>query len=197
MKAFTQFEGTTIPLMNDNIDTDQILPKNFLKRVEKTGFGEFLFDDWRYLAKCKPNPEFILNFPQYKEASILITGDNFGSGSSREHAAWALLDYGFSVVIAGSFGDIFYMNATKNGLLPIVLPLPVRQQLAALSPDTAIHVDLPLQQVIIDGEIIPFEIDPAWKHKLVNGLDEIGITLQEADKISAYEQTIPDYRLPM
>ena len=197
MKAFTQFEGTTIPLMNDNIDTDQILPKNYLKRVEKTGFGEFLFDDWRYLAKRKPNPEFILNFPQYKEASILITGDNFGSGSSREHAAWALLDYGFSVVIAGSFGDIFYMNATKNGLLPIVLPLPVRQQLAALSPDTAIYVDLPLQQVIIDGEIYPFEIDPAWKHKLVNGLDEIGITLQEADKISAYEQTIPDYRLPM
>lgn len=197
MKAFTQFEGTTIPLMNDNIDTDQILPKNYLKRVEKTGFGEFLFDDWRYLAKRKPNPEFILNFPQYKEASILITGDNFGSGSSREHAAWALLDYGFSVVIAGSFGDIFYMNATKNGLLPIVLPLSVRQQLAALSPDTAIYVDLPLQQVIIDGEIIPFEIDPAWKHKLVNGLDEIGITLQEADKISAYEQTIPDYRLPM
>ncbi|WP_430611973.1 3-isopropylmalate dehydratase small subunit [Enterococcus sp. DIV0876] len=197
MKAFTQFEGTTIPLMNDNIDTDQILPKNYLKRVEKTGFGEFLFDDWRYLAKRKPNPEFILNFPQYKEASILITGDNFGSGSSREHAAWALLDYGFSVVIAGSFGDIFYMNATKNGLLPIVLPLSVRQQLAALSPDTAIYVDLPLQQVIIDGEIYPFEIDPAWKHKLVNGLDEIGITLQEADKISAYEQTIPDYRLPM
>lgn len=194
MKAFTQFKGTTMPLMNDNIDTDQILPKNYLKRVEKTGFGEFLFDDWRYLAKRKPNPDFVLNFPEYQTASILIAGDNFGSGSSREHAAWALLDYGFSVVIAGSFGDIFYMNATKNGLLPIVLPLAVREQLAALPPATAISVDLPLQQVTIEENVYPFEIDASWKHKLVNGLDEIGITLQEADKITAYEQTIPDYR---
>ncbi len=194
MKAFTQFKGTTMPLMNDNIDTDQILPKNYLKRVEKTGFGEFLFDDWRYLAKRKPNPDFVLNFPEYQTASILIAGDNFGSGSSREHAAWALLDYGFSVVIAGSFGDIFYMNATKNGLLPIVLPLAVREQLAALPPTTAISVDLPLQQVTIEGNVHPFEIDASWKHKLVNGLDEIGITLQEADKITAYEQTIPAYR---
>jgi len=183
-----------MPLMNDNIDTDQILPKNYLKRVEKTGFGEFLFDDWRYLAKRKPNPDFVLNFPEYQTASILIAGDNFGSGSSREHAAWALLDYGFSVVIAGSFGDIFYMNATKNGLLPIVLPLAVREQLAALPPTTAISVDLPLQQVTIEKNVYPFEIDASWKHKLVNGLDEIGITLQEADKITAYEQTIPAYR---
>lgn len=196
MNAFTQFEGTTMPLMNDNIDTDQILPKNYLKRVEKTGFGEFLFDDWRYLAKRKPNPDFILNFPEYQQASILIAGDNFGSGSSREHAAWALLDYGFKVVIAGSFGDIFYMNATKNGLLPIVLPLKVRQHLAALPPTTAIFVDLPSQQVVINGESHSFVIDASWKHKLVNGLDEIGITLQEADKITAYEQTIPAYRLP-
>lgn len=195
MKAFTQFKGTTMPLMNDNIDTDQILPKNYLKRVEKTGFGEFLFDDWRYLAKRKPNPNFVLNFPEYQTASILIAGDNFGSGSSREHAAWALLDYGFSVVIAGSFGDIFYMNATKNGLLPIVLPLAVREQLAALPPTTAVSVDLPLQQVNIEGDVYPFEIDASWKHKLVNGLDEIGITLQEADKITAYEQTIPAYRV--
>lgn len=194
MKAFTQFKGTTMPLMNDNIDTDQILPKNYLKRVEKTGFGEFLFDDWRYLAKRKPNPDFVLNFPEYQTASILIAGDNFGSGSSREHAAWALLDYGFSVVIAGSFGDIFYMNATKNGLLPIVLPLAMREQLAALPPTTAISVDLPLQQVTIEKNVYPFEIDASWKHKLVNGLDEIGITLQEADKITAYEQTIPAYR---
>jgi len=194
MKAFTQFKGTTMPLMNDNIDTDQILPKNYLKRVEKTGFGEFLFDDWRYLAKRKPNPDFVLNFPEYQTASILIAGDNFGSGSSREHAAWALLDYGFSVVIAGSFGDIFYMNATKNGLLPIVLPLAVREQLATLPPTTAISVDLPLQQVTIEKNVYPFEIDASWKHKLVNGLDEIGITLQEADKITAYEQTIPAYR---
>ena len=107
MEAFTYYQGKTIPLMNDNIDTDQILPKNYLKRVEKTGFGQYLFDDWRYLPNRRSNPEFILNFPEYKEASILISGDNFGSGSSREHAAWALMDYGFRAVIAGSFSDIF------------------------------------------------------------------------------------------
>jgi 3-isopropylmalate/(R)-2-methylmalate dehydratase small subunit len=194
MEAFTYYQGKTIPLMNDNIDTDQILPKNYLKRVEKTGFGQYLFDDWRYLTKRQPNPEFILNFPEYQEASILITGDNFGAGSSREHAAWALMDYGFHAVIAGSFSDIFYMNATKNGLLPIVLPLPVRQELAALPPDEKIAIDLPNQQVIVKQTSYAFEIDATWKHKLVNGLDEIGITLQEEEKITAYEKTIPNYR---
>lgn len=195
MQAFTYYRGKTMPLMNDNIDTDQLLPKNYLKRVEKTGFGEFLFDDWRYLSQRRPNPEFILNFPEYKEASILISGDNFGSGSSREHAAWALMDYGFKAVIAGSFSDIFYMNATKNGLLPIVLPLQVRQELASLSPETMIDIDLPNQQVIIDGTSYSFAIDATWKHKLVNGLDEIGITLQDEEKITAFEKTIPAYRV--
>ena len=186
MEAFTYYQGKTIPLMNDNIDTDQILPKNYLKRVEKTGFGQYLFDDWRYLSNRRSNPEFILNFPEYKEASILISGDNFGSGSSREHAAWAL--------IAGSFSDIFYMNATKNGLLPIVLSLSARQVLAALAPDERIAIDLPKQHVTVKQTVYPFEIDATWKHKLVNGLDEIGITLQEEEKITAYEKTIPHYR---
>lgn len=194
MEAFTYYQGKTIPLMNDNIDTDQILPKNYLKRVEKTGFGQYLFDDWRYLSNRRSNPEFILNFPEYKEASILISGDNFGSGSSREHAAWALMDYGFRAVIAGSFSDIFYMNATKNGLLPIVLSLSARQVLAALAPDERIAIDLPKQQVTVKQTVYPFEIDATWKHKLVNGLDEIGITLQEEGKITAYEKTIPHYR---
>ncbi|MCC9274120.1 MAG: 3-isopropylmalate dehydratase small subunit, partial [Enterococcus aquimarinus] len=121
MEAFTQYQGKTVPFMNDNLDTDQIIPKTYLKRIEKTGFGEFLFDDWRYLRDRRLNPEFVLNFPEYQEATILISGENFGSGSSREHAAWALMDYGFKAVIAESYSDIFYMNAVKNGLLPIEL----------------------------------------------------------------------------
>ncbi|MGC6767130.1 3-isopropylmalate dehydratase small subunit [Enterococcus sp. LJL51] len=187
MEAFTQHTGTTVPLMNDNIDTDQIIPKSFLKRIEKTGFGEFLFDEWRYLPDRTPNPEFILNEPQYQGATILISGDNFGSGSSREHAAWALDDYGFRAVIAGSFSDIFYMNATKNGLLPIVLPLAARQKLAALPAAQTITIDLPKQQVLADGEAYSFDIDGTWKHKLVNGLDDIAITLAYEKEIGEYE----------
>lgn len=187
MEAFTQRTGTTVPLMNDNIDTDQIIPKSFLKRIEKTGFGEFLFDEWRYLPDRSLNPDFILNEPQYQGAEFLISGDNFGSGSSREHAAWALTDYGFRAVIAGSFSDIFYMNATKNGLLPIVLPLEARQQLAALPAEQEITVDLPNQQVIANGESYGFEIDGTWKHKLVNGLDDIAITLEYEREIGEYE----------
>ncbi|MHC5215986.1 3-isopropylmalate dehydratase small subunit [Enterococcus sp. LJL128] len=187
MEAFTQHTGTTVPLMNDNIDTDQIIPKSFLKRIEKTGFGEFLFDEWRYLPDRTPNPEFILNEPQYQGATILISGDNFGSGSSREHAAWALDDYGFRAVIAGSFSDIFYMNATKNGLLPIVLPLEARKKLAVLPADQTITIDLPKQQVLADGEAYNFDIDATWKHKLVNGLDDIAITLAYEKEIGEYE----------
>ncbi|MGL4697371.1 3-isopropylmalate dehydratase small subunit [Enterococcus larvae] len=187
MEAFTQHTGTTVPLMNDNIDTDQIIPKSFLKRIEKTGFGEFLFDEWRYLPDRSLNPEFILNEPQYQGAEFLISGDNFGSGSSREHAAWALADYGFRAVIAGSFSDIFYMNATKNGLLPIVLPLEARQKLAGLPAEQEITVDLPNQQVVANGEAYEFEIDGTWKHKLVNGLDDIAITLEYEDAIGEYE----------
>ncbi|MCD5030319.1 3-isopropylmalate dehydratase small subunit [Enterococcus asini] len=194
MEAFTVYTGKTVPFMNDNVDTDQIIPKSYLKRVDKKGFGEFLFDDWRYLADRTANPDFVLNEPQYKEATILISGDNFGSGSSREHAAWALMDYGFKAVIAGSFSDIFYMNATKNGLLPIALPKDARNTLASLPAETVIEIDLPAQAVRAGDTVWPFEIDSTWKEKLVKGLDEIGITLQDADLIADYEaKRVPAY----
>ena len=193
MEAFTVYQGKSVPFMNDNIDTDQIIPKTYLKRIEKTGFGEFLFDDWRYLRDRSPNPEFVLNEPQYAEATILVTGDNFGSGSSREHAAWSLMDYGFRAIIAESYSDIFYMNAVKNGLLPIRLPKEEVKVLSECSADEAIEIDLVNQMVRASDHVFSFEIDQMWKHRLVNGLDEIGETLIEEEKISAYEQNIPSY----
>ncbi|MHC5188832.1 3-isopropylmalate dehydratase small subunit [Enterococcus cecorum] len=194
MEKFTIHTGQSVPLMNDNIDTDQLIPKTYLKRVEKSGFGEFLFDDWRYLADRSLNPDFILNHPDYQQATILVAGDNFGSGSSREHAAWALIDYGFKAVIAGSFSDIFYMNATKNGLLPIVLDQNAREKIAHLPSNHQLTIDLAAQTVSVGEDTYHFDIDETWKYKLLNGLDEIGITLQSADEITAYEQTIPSYR---
>lgn len=193
MEAFTVYQGKTVPFMNDNIDTDQIIPKTYLKRIEKTGFGEFLFDDWRYLRDRSPNPEFVLNEPQYKSATILVTGDNFGSGSSREHAAWSLMDYGFRAIIAESYSDIFYMNAVKNGLLPIRLPKDEVKALSECAADEAIEIDLVNQVVRANDHVFSFEIDQMWKYRLVNGLDEIGETLIEEEKISAYEQNIPSY----
>lgn len=193
MEAIKIHKGTMVPLMNDNIDTDQIIPKSFLKRIEKTGFGEFLFDEWRYMPDRSLNPEFILNDPKYGQATILVSGDNFGCGSSREHAAWALKDYRFRVIIAGSFSDIFYMNATKNGLLPIVLPLDQREKIAGLSADTEITVDLPAQKIITPAGIFDFDIDATWKEKLVNGLDDIDITLAHEELITAYEEAMPSY----
>lgn len=194
METFKKHRGQSVPLLNDNIDTDQIIPKGYLKRTEKTGFGEFLFDEWRYLADRSLNPEFILNRPEYTGASILISGDNFGSGSSREHAAWALTDYGFKAVIAGSFSDIFYMNATKNGLLPIRLPKKERQYLAELPPKTMILIDLPNQLIKAKEEVFSFDIDATWKKKLIYGLDDIAITLNDEEKITAFEQKrIPAY----
>lgn len=194
MEKFTIHTGQSVPLMNDNIDTDQLIPKTYLKRVEKSGFGEFLFDDWRYLADRSLNPDFILNHPDYQQATILVAGDNFGSGSSREHAAWALMDYGFKAVIAGSFSDIFYMNATKNGLLPIVLDQNAREKIAHLPSNHQLTIDLEAQTVSVGEDTYHFDIDETWKYKLLNGLDEIVITLQSADEITAYEQTIPSYR---
>lgn len=194
MEKFTIHTGQSVPLMNDNIDTDQLIPKTYLKRVEKSGFGEFLFDDWRYLADRSLNPDFILNHPDYQQATILVAGDNFGSGSSREHAAWALMDYGFKAVIAGSFSDIFYMNATKNGLLPIVLDQNAREKIAHLPSNHQLTIDLAAQTVSVGEDTYHFDIDETWKYKLLNGLDEIGITLQSADEITAYELTIPSYR---
>ena len=187
MEAINHYTGYTVPLMNDNIDTDQIIPKNFLKRIEKTGFGQFLFDEWRFLDNRKDNPDFILNHPEYKEATILVTGDNFGCGSSREHAVWAIADYGFKVIIAGSYSDIFYMNAIKNGVLPIVLPESERKELSKLASTDTIAIELDNQQIIVGDKKIPFSIERKWRDKLISGQDDIDETLEYADLISAFE----------
>lgn len=194
MEKFTVYKGTTVPLMNDNIDTDQLLPKQFLKLIDKKGFGKYLMYSWRYLDDdYTENPNFIFNQEAYRKATILITGDNFGAGSSREHAAWALEDYGFKVVIAGSFGDIHYNNELNNGMLPIVQPIEVREQLANLSPEDEVTVDLPQQKIISPVGEFSFEIDADWKKKLIEGLDDIGITLQFEDLIAEYEKNRPSY----
>ncbi|MFC4652420.1 3-isopropylmalate dehydratase small subunit [Lactococcus nasutitermitis] len=194
MEKLTTYTGTTVPLMNDNIDTDQIIPKQFLKAIDKKGFGKNLFFEWRYADKdYNENPDFVLNQPEYRQASILISGDNFGSGSSREHAAWAIADYGFRIVIAGSFSDIFYNNSLKNGLLPIVQPRDVLAELSKISSTENITVDLPNQTIIASTGTYHFDIDATWKHKLENGLDDIGITLQYEDAISTYESKRPSY----
>ena len=193
MEPIKIHKGKTVPLMNDNIDTDQIIPKSFLKRTEKSGYGKYAFDEWRYLKDGSDNPEFILNDANRQEATILISGDNFGCGSSREHAAWALKDYRFRVVIAGGYGDIFYMNATKNGLLPIILPFEARQELASILAEEEITIDLPNQKVIASTGTYAFDIDATWKEKLVNGLDDIALTLVHEQAIAAYESEVPDY----
>lgn len=188
MEPINVHNGKTVALMNDNIDTDQIIPKIFLKRIEKTGFGAFLFDEWRFLKNGDPNPDFPLNAPDRQEATILVTGDNFGCGSSREHAAWALKDYRFRVIIAGSYSDIFYMNALKNGILLIELPQEARDELAQTAADTTIQIDLPNQVVRASAKEYHFEIDPTWKHKLANGIDDITETMGYAQQISDYEE---------
>lgn len=193
MEKFIQHTGILVPIMNDNIDTDQLIPKAYLKRVEKTGFGKHLFDEWRYLPDGSDNPNFPLNDPDYRQATILVAGDNFGSGSSREHAAWALKDYGFRAIIAGSFSDIFFMNATKNGLVPVTLPQAAREQLAKISRMTPVTVDLEQQEVRAGEYVYPFAFDATWREKLLNGLDDIAITLADEEQIESYEQTIPAY----
>lgn len=194
MEKFTVYRGTTVPLMNDNIDTDQILPKQFLKLIDKKGFGKYLMYAWRYQDHSyTENPDFIFNQEAYRKASILITGDNFGAGSSREHAAWALADYGFKVVIAGSFGDIHYNNELNNGILPIVQPREVREKLAQLAPTASITIDLPQQKILTPVGEFSFDIEQDWKYKLINGLDDIGITLEHEALITQYEKTRPAY----
>ncbi|STP12900.1 3-isopropylmalate dehydratase small subunit [Helicobacter mustelae] len=189
MQKFEIHKGRAVALWCDNIDTDQLIPKTYLKRIEKSGFGEFLFDDWRYNKDRSPNKNFVLNAPENQGVSILVTGENFGSGSSREHAVWALMDYGFAVIIAGSFSDIFYNNAIKNALLPISLPLEVRKHFAK----GEVEVDL-RDQVVRAGDFrVKFEIDPKWKQRLLLGLDEIAITLKHLPAIESYEQNIPKY----
>jgi 3-isopropylmalate/(R)-2-methylmalate dehydratase small subunit len=176
------------------VDTDQIIPKQFLKRVERTGFGQFLFYDWRYLEDGKtPNPDFELNQPRFKGASILLTRDNFGCGSSREHAPWAILEYGFKVIIAPSFADIFYNNCFKNGMLPIILPPEDVEELfreVKNNQGEKFSIDLPKQSVTTSsGRVIHFDVNEFRKHCLVNGLDDIGLTLQHESQIAAYEKS--------
>ena len=201
MEKFTRLEGLVAPLDRANVDTDAIIPKQFLKSIKRSGFGANLFDAWRFLdhgepgmdsSTRQPNADFVLNQPRYKGASILLARKNFGCGSSREHAPWALGDYGFKAIIAPSFGEIFYNNCLKNGLLPIVLADTEVDQLfheVAAFPGFRLIVDLE-QQVVstVDGsKVFRFEIDPSRKHCLLNGLDEIGTTLQHADEIRAFE----------
>ncbi|MFQ3710028.1 3-isopropylmalate dehydratase small subunit [Staphylococcus equorum] len=185
IKPITTYTGKVVPLFHDNIDTDQIIPKVHLKRISKSGFGPFAFDEWRYLDDGSDNPDFNPNKPEYKDASILITGDNFGCGSSREHAAWAIKDYGFDIIIAGSYSDIFYMNCTKNAMLPIVLDEEARKHLAQ---SESITVDLPNQTVSSPDKTFTFDIDETWKNKLVKGFDDVAVTLQYEDEIKSYER---------
>jgi 3-isopropylmalate/(R)-2-methylmalate dehydratase small subunit len=199
MKPFTSVTGTVAPLDRANVDTDAIIPKQYLKSIRRTGFGPFLFDDWRYTtpgdlsvdpATRKTNPEFVLNRPAHRGASILLARENFGCGSSREHAVWALADYGFRCVVAPSFADIFFSNCNKNGLLAVVLPAARVDSLFAsvgADPALSVTVDLPSQQLRWAGQVTTFEIEPDRKRKLLEGLDEIGLTLQHADAIRAYE----------
>ncbi len=201
MKAFTQLTGLVAPMDRANVDTDAIIPKQYLKSVKRAGFGPNLFDDWRYLdpgapdidnASRRPNPDFVLNQPRYAGAQILLARENFGCGSSREHAVWALDDFGFRAVIAPSFADIFFNNSFKSGLLPICLASEVVDQLfgeAAAGEGYALTIDLEAQTVTTPaGEAFAFEIDEFRKHCLFNGLDDIGLTLQHAEQIRAYEQ---------
>ena len=200
MKPFDHITGCIAPLDRNNVDTDAIIPKQYLKSIKRTGFGDFLFDDWRYLdpgdldtpiSARRPNPDFVLNDSRYTGASILLARANFGCGSSREHAVWAIQDQGFSVVIASSYADIFFNNSFKNGLLPVILEEAEVDQLfrlAAAQPDAEISVDLPSQQVTLpDGTVFSFEIEPFRKERLLKGLDDIGLTLQHADEIRAFE----------
>lgn len=194
MEPFTRETGLVAPLDRVNVDTDQIIPKQFLKRIERTGFGQFLFYDWRYLDGEKLNPDFELNKPRYEGASILLTRNNFGSGSSREHAPWALLDYGFRVILAPSFADIFFNNCFKNGVLPIVLPEETIEELfqrVEANEGYKLTVDLEAQTISDeDGLNIEFSVDPYRRECLLKGLDDIGVTLQYVDKIDAFEEKL-------
>ncbi|SMF16088.1 3-isopropylmalate dehydratase small subunit [Pseudogulbenkiania subflava] len=203
MKAFTTLNGLVCPLDRANVDTDAIIPKQFLKSIKRSGFGPNLFDEWRYLDHGEPgmdnsvrplNPDFVLNYPRYAGAQVLLARENFGCGSSREHAPWALEDYGFRVVIAPSFADIFFNNCYKNGLLPIVLPAETVDQLfkeSVAAEGYRLTIDLAAQTVTTpSGQSFAFDITEHRKHCLLNGLDEIGLTLAQSDKIRAYEEKL-------
>ena len=191
MQKFVRHSGRAVPLDRANVDTDQIIPKQFLTRIERTGYGQFLFYDWRFDKSGEPNPDFILNNPRYDGASILTAGANFGCGSSREHAPWSLTDYGFRAVIAPSFADIFYNNSLKNGLLPIRLSGAQVTELmsrSAADPNYSLEIDLEIQTLSdCDGFTATFVIDPFRKRCMIEGLDDIGLTLQFEDNITEYE----------
>lgn len=200
MQAFTQLKGLVAPLDRANVDTDAIIPKQFLKSIKRSGFGPNAFDEWRYLDQGEPgmdnskrplNKDFVLNQARYQGASVLLTRENFGCGSSREHAPWALEDYGFKVIIASSFADIFFNNCFKNGMLPIVLDAEIVDVLfkqVAANEGYKLEVDLAAQTVTSpSGDVYPFEVDTFRKHCLLNGLDDIGLTMQQQDKIKAFE----------
>ncbi|MGD0961652.1 MAG: 3-isopropylmalate dehydratase small subunit [Methylomonas sp.] len=198
MKAFTELTALVAPLDRANIDTDAIIPKQFLKSIRRAGFGPYLFDEWRYLDRGEPemdcsnrplNPDFVLNKAQYQGAQILLTRENFGCGSSREHAPWALEDYGFRAIIAPSYADIFYNNCFKNGLLPIILPVDrVNRLFNEIRDGYRLTISLAAKIITTpSGEKIAFEIDENRRYRLLNGLDDIALTLLHADKISAYE----------
>jgi 3-isopropylmalate/(R)-2-methylmalate dehydratase small subunit len=200
MDKFTVHQGLVAPMDRANVDTDAIIPKQFLKSIKKTGFGPNLFDEWRYLDKGEPgidpagrklNPDFVLNQPRYQGASILLARKNFGCGSSREHAPWALVQYGFRALIAPSYADIFFNNSFKNGLLPIVLPPAQVARLfdeVAAFPGYQLTIDLERQRIVKpDGTELPFDVEPFRRHCLLGGLDDIGLTLQHKDQIQAFE----------
>ena len=192
MEPFIKLSGVAAPINRVNIDTDQIIPAINLKRIERTGYGQFLFGSWRFKEDGSPDPDFVLNNPKYQNPSILVAGRNFGCGSSREHAPWALEDYGIRCIIAPSFADIFFSNCFQNGLLPVVLPEEQVQQLMdklEKDPGTRLNVDLDAQRIWDEDEevVLTFEVDPFRKECLLNGLDEIGLTMQQDDKIAAFE----------
>jgi 3-isopropylmalate/(R)-2-methylmalate dehydratase small subunit len=194
MDKFVTHTGVVAPLNRVNVDTDQNIPKVYLKSISRTGYGVNCFNDWRYLEDGSPNPDFVLNRPEYQGASVLLAGRNFGCGSSREHAPWALQEMGFKAIIAPSFADIFHQNCLQNGVVPVVLPEEQIEQLFQRAQEEAgcsITVDLERQVVKADGFSAPFEIDPFRKHLLLNGLDDIGLTLQKEDAVAAYEARRP------
>ena len=199
MEPFRIIKSKAIPLDMINVDTDQIIPKQFLKLVQKTGYGRYLFYDWRFDKDGKPKSNFVLNDPKYLGRQILLTRDNFGSGSSREHAAWAILDYGFRAVIAPSFADIFYNNCFKNGILPVRLSHKEIDFMFITADDVDIEIDLSNQQIIVGSKIMNFEIDESRKKTLLEGLDEIGITLRYHSYITEYENRnstkLPSYQI--
>ena len=191
MEKFTSLTGVAAPLPMINIDTDKIIPKQFLKTIERTGLGRGLFDEMRFNADGSEKPEFVLNQPAYRNSKILVAGENFGCGSSREHAPWALLDYGIRCIIASSFADIFYNNCFKNGVLPLIVPEEIVAQLmedAGKGANAVLTIDLENQTISRpDGEKVPFQIDPFRKHCLINGLDDIALTLEKGKSIDSYE----------